>query len=262
MSWQGIVKRGTPKQGSYLGAEMFTDIGRRDGGLVYEFGAPVYDSGDVFEIVAGQEISMSAIGECFQFRRDEHGSADQPNRGSAGEYVGGGRTNGFVIPAVPETQDCLISRHHVEQGATSQPPAYGCILAAIVTQSSLLELALHRPSERTSTMTSTSRVVRTGGAPASVMRRPVTQPPMKTNRGHSDPKAATTDSNSGRLGFATLMQIVPPAIWQPSCVRGLHLRVTHQIERGSRTALHLCEPPEEPKGTKDRKRFRAVRRPR
>src|SRR6185437_12148955 len=91
-----------------------------------ELGAPVYDSGDVFEIVAGQEVSMSAIGECFQFRRDEHGSADQPNRGSAGEDVGDGRTNGFVIPAVPETQDCLISRHHVEQGATSQPPAYGC----------------------------------------------------------------------------------------------------------------------------------------
>lgn len=125
MSWQGIVKRGTPKQSFYLSAEMFTDFSRRDGGLVYEFGTPVYDSGDVFEIVAGQEVSMSAIGECFQFRRDEHGGADQPNRGSAGEDVGDGRTNGFLIPAVPETQDRLISRHHVEEGATRQPPADG-----------------------------------------------------------------------------------------------------------------------------------------
>src|SRR6185437_4463889 len=144
MSWQGIVKPGTPKQSFYLSAEMFTDFSRRDGGLVYELGAPVYDSGDVFEIVAGQEVSMSAIGECFQFRRDEHGGADQPNRGPVGEDVGDGRTNGFLIPAVPEAQDRLISRHHVEEGATSQPPADGCILAAIVTQSGLLELALHR----------------------------------------------------------------------------------------------------------------------
>jgi hypothetical protein len=46
------------------------------------------------------------------------------------------------MPAVSEAQDRHIRRHHVEQGATSHPAAYGRIWAAIMTQSSLLELAL------------------------------------------------------------------------------------------------------------------------
>src|SRR6185312_3752299 len=56
----------------------------------------------------------------------------------------GSRANRFLIPAVPEAQDRLVRRHHVKEGATRQPAAYGCICAAIVTQSSLLELALQR----------------------------------------------------------------------------------------------------------------------
>jgi len=67
MSRQGIVKRGILKQTLYLGAEMFTDISRGDGGLVSELGAPIYDSGDVFEIVAGQEVSMTGSANASSF---------------------------------------------------------------------------------------------------------------------------------------------------------------------------------------------------
>ena len=71
MAWQSIVKRVTLMQALYLRAEMLTDIRRGDGRLVSELGAPIYDSGDVFEIVLGQEVSMTAVGECLQLRRNE-----------------------------------------------------------------------------------------------------------------------------------------------------------------------------------------------
>ena len=63
MSGQGIVKRGTLKQNLYLGAAMFADISRGYGGLVSELGVPIYDSGDIFEIVAAREFCGSRL--CF-----------------------------------------------------------------------------------------------------------------------------------------------------------------------------------------------------
>jgi hypothetical protein len=91
----------------------------------------------------------------------------------------------LLIPAVAEAQDRLIGRHDIQEGVAGQPSAHGCFWAVVVAQPSLFELALEcviLTQRYDCTMTSTSRVARTGGLAASVTRSPVIQPPTNTNR--------------------------------------------------------------------------------
>lgn len=80
-------------------------------------GRPVDDVQHVLHVVAGEDISVAAAGECGELGRDECGGRDEPDFDAVAERDALGRIDGLRVPGIGEAQYAGIDRHEVERHA-------------------------------------------------------------------------------------------------------------------------------------------------
>jgi len=94
-------------------------------------GAAVNDEDQIFQIVAGLEVAVSAVSERLDFRAEEAGRGHDPDLQIVRQLVHGRVFHGGAIPTIGEPENLLIEWHNVEDRFRVNSPAQRCALAAV-----------------------------------------------------------------------------------------------------------------------------------
>ncbi len=117
---------------------------RRDFHLVWQRGPPVDDRHDVFEIVAREKISSTAIVERFEFCAEEYRRGDQQDFPATRQINRFCCSDGFAVPAIAKAKNAFVGCHHIHKRTAYNPTAYGCVWTLIVFETPVLEFTLQR----------------------------------------------------------------------------------------------------------------------